>query len=1243
MASDISKWADHALILAQHAEGYLSALGALKHVLDLESGTPSEITLRGGMPEVTFAYNGTPFTLEAMARPPLERLSIFIDPSIVGLQKQLVKKFPDYGDLGKNLTSFQSGFAEISQGLRPHYKLLVAIADYLELSVPVLQVANKFSRLNFELNPDLTNAFLDLFMGVVSIVYLAGSLGPEIKLIAFAYNRAHQTGSGGEDCPEWFRVTKFLSTYDKPNAALQEALAPVASRIITLIIGMRPEFEHRFLLTAESMRSSGTFSLVPELSGFKIPPPSDTHMRTISRPMRLFKVYFFGLLVAPVEAFQQTASLDLMKTVAQYGFILPLTRNECLNVGTELETMAKNNSKVSKLKSMAHDAFSTVHASTIQLHRDRRVYLRMQLHQTLALIEDDALLAAKITTVTASMAIVRDEILWYFAHYDKDARKKKEAKTIDLTVIELIYLLREMTEKLSTQREVIRKAIARNLATSDTTREILANIEMLMQERNLQRETVGVLLHAIHSSLMMLQQADPIALAEAGELEGLRLNTIRFQAMATIGADLSHAPLISTICLPLSSKCALTKWLDHFDQCLNEVSSLRDLFYFQTPLQEHVRECLETESETLRYISALGTIATAFANNVTDVWPAEFEWVSTHTICYATEFYSALGQYASSVAYDTAAANAAIHARTLPQEAVIYLPKPAQTVVDAKKKTLPPVKKPQLEKLPLVRPGLESNLKGTDTDVQNIDRLRSVLKNTIHTLMHPTSVKIQSVEFQPIEFFIDSFAAKFRNHINQAVYRTDLSGKEIAGPGGEDVMSFDAKRPTVLMQEIKSFLLTARFVDEIAGTDTVGVLRDILIEQADLEKARSVTNNDSEGFASVSKNKAAREKTKAVASMNTIQPFLVTYMQWYCEFVGSKALNGTTVFSPRRHAFCNIAPASVEAELYTDAHELQALCELIGPQGVQFMDLKLTRQITIMTGSVQEMIQQNYESLDRIRKSWFDEGVMKDTLRKFRLMRDFLNKAVMAGFILEFRQLLATASHKVIARKFPHVDALVSTVHQQYPPTSLQDAKEYKLLDNLANQLGLRDRCDVMLRWALSALSGTQTSNPSTDGSHWMLLPHLFAAALWHVVYDDLAVYNTHYDALESNSHCLATFFMALTDNLSILTAQATRDTIGEMHREFLRVAAALLLGPAMQRVPEKEKEWVPRSLDAVFFTLQRFADTSPHISSDYAEMCLPYATSQVATMQLAHARTAMLPMRISGGQAGRSEEDLAF
>jgi hypothetical protein len=143
MASDITKWADHALILSKHSNGLLSALYSVKKQLDLEGGV-GDLLQKGGMVDVSIYCKGTIIVPESPARPPASRLSLFIDPSIATIQKQLIKKFPDGGDMGKAAAVIQSQANEFMTELKPYYDLFSAVAEYLDMCVPVLFAIQKF-------------------------------------------------------------------------------------------------------------------------------------------------------------------------------------------------------------------------------------------------------------------------------------------------------------------------------------------------------------------------------------------------------------------------------------------------------------------------------------------------------------------------------------------------------------------------------------------------------------------------------------------------------------------------------------------------------------------------------------------------------------------------------------------------------------------------------------------------------------------------------------------------------------------------------------------------------------------------------------------------------------------------------------------------------------------------------------------------------------------------------------------
>jgi NCK-associated protein 1 len=135
------------------------------------------------------------------------------------------------------------------------------------------------------------------------------------------------------------------------------------------------------------------------------------------------------------------------------------------------------------------------------------------------------------------------------------------------------------------------------------------------------------------------------------------------------------------------------------------------------------------------------------------------------------------------------------------------------------------------------RPGAESSLKDPDPIVIQME----VEQIKLRSLMYSGNfepVQVSDVEFQPFEFFLDSLSAKFRTFLNSGIYVHDLVlTKEYTGSvSADDIMSFDIKRPTVFLNEIKAYLKSMTYLNGITGINVVGVMRDVWTEQVDCEK-----------------------------------------------------------------------------------------------------------------------------------------------------------------------------------------------------------------------------------------------------------------------------------------------------------------------------------------------------------------------------------------------------------------------
>lgn len=106
MSVEIQKWADHLRVLHAYSRGLLDALYCAKHAIGAHELSPIsfpyvDLVSKGGSPEVTYAYNGTPLTPASSARPALDKIKILSDQGLTEIFKKMMKKFPEVVEFHK--------------------------------------------------------------------------------------------------------------------------------------------------------------------------------------------------------------------------------------------------------------------------------------------------------------------------------------------------------------------------------------------------------------------------------------------------------------------------------------------------------------------------------------------------------------------------------------------------------------------------------------------------------------------------------------------------------------------------------------------------------------------------------------------------------------------------------------------------------------------------------------------------------------------------------------------------------------------------------------------------------------------------------------------------------------------------------------------------------------------------------------------------------------------------------------
>ncbi|KAI8995850.1 Nck-associated protein 1 [Gaertneriomyces semiglobifer] len=1193
MFLDIHKWADHLHLLNAHGERLLHTLASLKHSLAPPSAPP--------LSDVSFTYNTTIITPIAPPRPPAE-VGILKDPGLQDLWKKVNKAFP--GDVGEKWQKSFEGVSErVDRELGDWYRSLVATAEFLDTSGDVLRQVVDIG-LSYEVNPDLVTLFFDLFVAHVLVAHLFSTLHPYTKTIASSYNKSHQLFHG-ESHPAYSLVCQCILSYTQPLPTIQSSLTDISSKIFGLLMEMKLDLDI-LNMNADSFRKLATLSLMPEMSGVKAPEADEKVLRGVRGGMRLFRVVVLVFLCFPGEVGRYTGAGDVLKSTLAYGWMVPVVRNEMMNIATEFEG-SKAHRKVSGMKGLVSETLAATMTSAPVFHKDRRDYLRHQLKQMLCLCKDQRVVCQKFPMVASALGFARDEVLWYFHHLEHDpssTRRKSARRTVDIGAIELIYLIKSLAHLLLSEIDLIRDALARQI--SEFYASNLVGVLETASEGVPGEQPLGVMLDEV---LRIVRSC--VTDLNEGDLESLRLNWKRVQVCAALN-DSPNIVGNETLVWLLGDLCERSKWLDSFQESIQALSTFSDLYFYQHSLFEHLQACLEVSPDYARHTGMVGHLSEDFPLNATSMYPAEEKPLVVHSVCFATEVFSILAQFAAGVTHDIALESVTMEAQTLSTEVKHFV----SNAKERKKKKKETVRKP----------GWESVLNGENTGhIRELERRKMVLRGLLHALTHPLVTTVYDTEFHPFEFYLESLAEVVRHHLISSVYKTpeapSASGFGLGSSSpNDDGLSFDVKRPSVYWTEIEAYMKAIRDIDCLVPMSCTAAVKEVLLDQIASLRAKEFaeTQPDAMVFPVTSTKKPVR--SKGTPSVNIAQPVLTVYMAWISELVATRATNGTVCFSHPRRSFVSRNGMAFQAETYTDINELMALCKIVGPHGVAFIDEKLCRMVASLVTATRDMIYIHQDILERFSQSWMDDGRVGDIFKRVRAIKDLTKTSVTLGFLLEFRRLLMQAVRCVFGERCNGAFTLVKTAHNY--GTGLGKEVGGAVIDGLANRMGLVHNIDGSLEEALRGM------HVPSDAAAWPLLPYLYTLALYHLSCDETATYNPYIDGLENNGHCLSATFSALLP----------RTPNGNGVDVFLTTASNLI----MKLIGGKEKG----NVESMAVVLKRFIVETPQLNRSTVESTyLPHATFQIVAADMHRRRQDVLAgtTKRTGLTPAQSEEDVAF
>ena len=175
----------------------------------------------------------------------------------------------------------------------------------------------------------MSHLFLKLVTLYVKVVCLATNLGPEnnIKALLSGYAKIYSQ-TNVEIEPNWNKVTRFMRIFYKPIHAIEESLQPISSKLITLLLTLKPEIDQSIALSGESLRKMALLSLTPQMSGLKVSNVSEKLIRSAAYQYRNFELVSIILLICPSELIKSNHCAELFRQSISYGYMVTVFRNE---------------------------------------------------------------------------------------------------------------------------------------------------------------------------------------------------------------------------------------------------------------------------------------------------------------------------------------------------------------------------------------------------------------------------------------------------------------------------------------------------------------------------------------------------------------------------------------------------------------------------------------------------------------------------------------------------------------------------------------------------------------------------------------------------------------------------------------------------------------------------------------------------------------------------------------------------
>eukprot|EP01102_Stenamoeba_stenopodia_P021742 TRINITY_DN8845_c0_g1_i1.p1 TRINITY_DN8845_c0_g1~~TRINITY_DN8845_c0_g1_i1.p1 ORF type:complete len:1151 (-),score=261.18 TRINITY_DN8845_c0_g1_i1:250-3702(-) len=1091
-----------------------------------------------------------------------DKLPIYTDAGYAKVVAAFTRKFPDAPSELEKVQGhelFVQRSKNIIDELDPIYFTFVDAMDFKDICLTLFNefqtTANTFDLTE---NPHIFGSFMDLIVKFVQVHILLSTIADR-KQVLSVYAKAHFYSKISEE-PNYNKLGAYILEYEAPLKRMLVDFKNLSSKIGLGLLTIKDPLS-KFLGVPE-MRKDGLLSLITRPEQMKLPSHDQPLFDALSLQKYFIWIGWICLLIPEEFAVKEGALLNLLRTSLSQYYLLTVYKDEVFFVHQEYENLFsgyKSLNKALKLKNhkkLISESLAAVIGGTMPTrHKDRRVYLRQELTNILNLIQEyPGLLAPKIQLLLAALSMARDEVLWYYRHRAKtppksNAKHIREDEFRDERVIELIYLIKHVSDSIRQHADIIKSYYLQYLNTTDHTK--LSDIVNQIQKDYHLNNTVTSTFTSLVQTLGSLPDD-----ASQCDFKAWRRDWLRLEAMLSSTSTPLPLNQITHAVARLNLIYYHTQFVDNLEQLLSDCVTLKELNCFRDIVVEEYGKVVESGSVQGSHITTFFDLLNQLPQIATVYFPEEREQIGKDVVDIAQQYVNQISLKIGSLLTEISKQYIAFDAQVAPTQALYRAKeyKPDKNAV-------------------IVEPGSESEFKsrtaveGLRTNIRTLSVLLQSLRSTF---------VVFSSEFTPLVAVRDMVI----HHLK------DFAFKLAQIPVVDKEFSLQIQRPSVIERQLSTYAYVLMTIENYVDLNAAHLIRKVLLHQY-----YNVAVNSTLGI--------------ELDQEPTWEPdtFLKPLTTWYVELVTIKMQNNSFTISPSRDSVVNNTSSShIKPAEYASLSELRSLCNLIGPYGVKIIENELFRYIFKQVHALKDILTANKAALEEIAANYTKESASADTIKKMRDLDQFLQRSVYVGNALAFRGLLHQALREVTNDQIPIVYDTVKTLFAQYP-NNVQMAQEYVGFDCLAREMGLPvGGAEQPLKSLLA------TTITTVDADLWALLPYAYAVGFTAPKVWGESVFRPLLETYSNNIHNLGLAIITLTSTLrAITTAEASEKDTADLMKKFLEVSSFVLVRQA-RNPKEVQARYKFASYPSAAVFLDRFVGLVHGLSRDVLENTFPYA-----------------------------------